>query len=174
MLRQRLSSAFCSTSLKHNYFDESKRKNMPECTVSNHDINQVFRYSYLKPTKVNFKKPKGMPEPPGVGDIKVILQGFPWYVLKDVDVRSLVLISPHSQAYSDLNKFKRSTDHKSSLMLTGMSEIELRRPDYVVVENVPGFMTFAPGAKQVDQYRVEGGLKMGGLKLLIRVLTELG
>jgi DNA (cytosine-5)-methyltransferase 1 len=69
--------------------------------------------------------------------------------------------------------YKTAHDHKSSLILTALSEVDSRRPDYAFFENVPGFLSYNPGAQQASRHTVEGGLQMGGLKLLIRVLIEM-
>lgn len=59
-------------------------------------------------------------------------------------------------------------------MLAALSEVQLRQPDYAIFENVSGFLDFKPGDGEVNVDHLQDGLSMGGPKLLIRVLTELG
>lgn len=69
--------------------------------------------------------------------------------------------------------FKTANDVKSNLMLTALSWVDFYRPKYVYMENVSGFLSFNLGTKQAGLHRVEGGVVMGGLKLLIRALLEM-
>lgn len=79
-----------------------------------------------------------------------------------------------SQSHSTLNMFHKADDIKSNLMLTTLSYIDWYRPIFVYLENVPGFLSHALNATQATKHRVEGGIKMGGLKLVVRALTEMG
>ena len=79
-----------------------------------------------------------------------------------------------SQSHSTMNMFKDADDIKSNLILTTLSFLDYYRPALAFFENVPGFLNYSPDATQVDRYRVEGGLEMGGLKLLVRALIDMG
>jgi len=79
-----------------------------------------------------------------------------------------------SQTHSTLNMFKDADDIKSNLILTTLSFLDYYRPALAFFENVPGFLNYSLNATQADQYRVEGGLEMGGLKLLVRALIDMG
>lgn len=73
-----------------------------------------------------------------------------------------------------MNMFKDADDVKSNLILTTLSFLDYYRPALAFFENVPGFLNYSLNATQVDRYRVEGGLEMGGLKLLVRALVDMG
>ena len=79
-----------------------------------------------------------------------------------------------SQTHSTMNMFKDADDLKSNLILTTLSFLDYYRPALAFFENVPGFLNYSLNATQVDRHRVEGGLEMGGLKLLVRALIDMG
>jgi DNA (cytosine-5)-methyltransferase 1 len=79
-----------------------------------------------------------------------------------------------SQTHSTMNMFKDADDIKSNLILTTLSFLDYYRPALAFFENVPGFLNYSLNATQADRYRVEGGLEMGGLKLLVRALIDMG
>ena len=79
-----------------------------------------------------------------------------------------------SQTHSTMNMFKDADDPKSNLILTTLSFLDYYRPALAFFENVPGFLNYALNATQVDRHRIEGGLEMGGLKLLVRALIDMG
>jgi DNA (cytosine-5)-methyltransferase 1 len=79
-----------------------------------------------------------------------------------------------SQTHSTLNMFKTADDIKSNLILNALSWVDYLRPDICYFENVPGFLNFTFDATQAGRHRVEGGIPMGGLKLLIRSLIDMG
>ena len=79
-----------------------------------------------------------------------------------------------SQTHSTMNMFKDADDIKSNLILTTSSFLDHYRPALAFFENVPGFLDYSLNATQADRYRVEGGLEMGGLKLLVRALIDMG
>ena len=79
-----------------------------------------------------------------------------------------------SQTHSTMNMFKVADDIKSNLILTTLSFLDYYRPAYAFFENVPGFLNYSLNATQVDRHRIEGGLEMGGLKLLVRAMIDMG
>lgn len=79
-----------------------------------------------------------------------------------------------SQTHSTLNMFKNADDIKSNLILNALSWVEHLRPDICYFENVPGFLNFTFNGTQAGRHRIEGGIPMGGLKLLIRALIDMG
>lgn len=97
-----------------------------------------------------------VPDPPKPGEIQVITAGFP------------------CQTHSGLNMFKQANDPKSNLIFNALSYVDHYRPDFVYFENVQGFLSYALGTTQASKHRLEGGLKMGGLKLVVRALVDLG
>lgn len=70
--------------------------------------------------------------------------------------------------------FKTANDVKSNLMLTALSWVDFYRPKYAYMENVTGFLNYRLNTQQATINRVEGGITMGGLKLLVRTLLEMG
>ena len=47
------------------------------------------------------------------------------------------------------------------------------RPKLCVLENVRGFLNYNLLATQVSKHKVEGGIEMGGLKLVVRALLSM-
>lgn len=147
--------------------------------VFNQCANVVLRYAIKSysghdpdiPSQLFDDKLK-VPPPPKPGDIKILVAGFPWYVSLCL---CFIIISDtyFSQSHSTLNMYKVADDIKSNLILTTLAYIDFLRPPLVYVENVPGFLKFNLNAVQASQYRVEGGIEMGGLKLLVRALVDM-
>lgn len=96
-----------------------------------------------------------VPDPPMPDDIDCIVTGFP--------------CQPHSQ----LNMFQKADDRKSNLILNILSWVDFLKPKYCVFENVRGFLSYNLKARQDGPHRLKGGISMGGLKLLIRALTDM-
>ncbi|OJA18063.1 hypothetical protein AZE42_05415 [Rhizopogon vesiculosus] len=96
-----------------------------------------------------------IPPPPKPEDIDCIIAGFP--------------CQPHSR----LNMFVKANDRKSNLMLNVLSWVDFMQPKYCFFENVRGFLSFSLKARQAGLYRVKGGIAMGGLKFLIRAMTDM-
>ncbi|KAJ7687355.1 S-adenosyl-L-methionine-dependent methyltransferase [Mycena rosella] len=126
------------------------------------DANVVLRYFVKSHAKQNVEVPLQLfdnttpvPAPLKPGNMGAIFIGLP------------------CQSHSGLNMYRKAEDPKSNLMLTAASYIDFFRPNYVFLENVPGFLKYNLLAQQVDRHRLEGGIEMGGLKLLIRALIDM-
>ncbi|KAJ3571618.1 hypothetical protein NP233_g3648 [Leucocoprinus birnbaumii] len=141
------------------------KRNCPDTEVINQCVNTVLRYEIKKNEGHHIERPSQLwspevkipiPELPAPGEVDIITAGFP------------------CQTHSRLNMFKTANDIKSNLMLTALSWVDHYRPKYVYMENVTGFLSFHLNTKQAGLHRVEGGVTMGGLKLLIRLLLEMG
>ncbi|KAL0571093.1 hypothetical protein V5O48_010860 [Marasmius crinis-equi] len=137
-------------------------KNSPHTGVCNQCVNEVLKYIVKKKAGHNVDLPKqyfdgktAIPEPPGEKDVEVIIAGLP------------------CQPHSDLNMFKKADDRKSHLILTMLSYVDFYQPSYLFMENVPGFLRFHLKTTQKDRYTTEGGITLGGLKLMIRALTDM-
>lgn len=115
-----------------------------------------------------------VPEPPQKGDIDMIIAGFPWYVAMRSSESIWVFTDLCSQTHSGLNMFKHANDPKSSLIFNALSYVDEYRPKMVYFENVHGFLTYALNATQASVHRLEGGVPMGGLKIVVRALLDLG
>ncbi|KAI0066707.1 S-adenosyl-L-methionine-dependent methyltransferase [Artomyces pyxidatus] len=135
---------------------ETIRKNSPDTIVYNQCANVVLCYAVKQsmgilpdddiPMDILGAAP--LPSLPKPGDIDIIVAGFP--------------CQPHSR----LNMFQRANDVKSNLILNLLSWVDFLKPKYCIFENVRGFLSFQLGASQVDKYRVQGGIEMGGVKFL--------
>ncbi|KAI9070389.1 S-adenosyl-L-methionine-dependent methyltransferase [Trametes sanguinea] len=140
------------------------KKNSPETVVYNQCSNIVFQYAVkshagkLGPGDMASHLADGnpLPKPPTPQDIDCLIAGFP--------------CQPHSQ----LNMFRRANDRKSHLMLNLLSWVDFLKPKYCFFENVRGFLSYSLHARQAGRYRVEGGIKMGGLKFFVRALLAMG
>jgi DNA (cytosine-5)-methyltransferase 1 len=70
--------------------------------------------------------------------------------------------------------YRKANDLKSNLILNALSWVDYLRADFCYFENVPGFLRFNLNAVQAGLYRVEGGIVMGGMKILLRSLQDMG
>ncbi|KAJ7508728.1 hypothetical protein B0H11DRAFT_1966459 [Mycena galericulata] len=126
------------------------------------DANVVLRY-FIKSMaghdtdvpKQLFDNKTPLPPPIGPGKMRAIFAGLP------------------CQSHSALNMYRKAEDPKSNLMLTAASYVDFFQPQYFFLENVPGFLKYNLLAQQAGRYRVEGGIEMGGLKLLVRALLDM-
>jgi hypothetical protein len=156
------------------------RRNSPNTIVYNQCVNIVLKYAVKRHNGHAMEAPlsihdgKRLPPPPAPGMIDILLAGFPWQVdhLSIYFIRSLIC-RVLSQSHSELNMFRKAEDPKSSLILTTLSWIDFLRPQICVFENVRGFLKFSLGATQAGIHKIEGGVAMGGLKLLLRALVSM-
>ncbi|KAI0324519.1 S-adenosyl-L-methionine-dependent methyltransferase [Cubamyces sp. BRFM 1775] len=141
------------------------KKNSPDTIVYNQCSNLVYKYAVkthmknLNPAEdsfCNLLDGTPLPTPPGPGDIDCLVAGFP------------------CQPHSHLNMFRKANDRKSHLMLNLLSWVDFLKPKYCFFENVRGFLSYNLHARQAGRYRVEGGIKMGGLKFFVRCLLAMG
>ncbi len=80
-----------------------------------------------------------------------------------------------SQGFSGINRFKKSDDIKNTLVATCLSYVDFYRPTYFLLENVRGMLNFRlGGTQQPGSKKIEGGIKFGVLKFIIRCLTSMG
>ncbi|KAJ7109832.1 S-adenosyl-L-methionine-dependent methyltransferase [Mycena epipterygia] len=126
------------------------------------DANVVLRYFIKSEANHDVEPPLQLwdnktPLPPPIkpGKMRAIFAGLP------------------CQSHSGLNMYRKAEDHKSNLILTALSYVDFFRPDFFFLENVPGFLKYNLLAEQAGRYRVEGGIEMGGLKLVLRALLDL-
>ncbi|KIM70040.1 hypothetical protein SCLCIDRAFT_12660 [Scleroderma citrinum Foug A] len=138
------------------------RKNTSHGTkVYNQCSNRILRQAILihenkMPDELRSIEGSALPGPPMPGDIDCIVTGFP--------------CQPHSQ----MNMFRKANDRKSNLILNILSWVDFLKPQYCIFENVRGFLQYSLKARQDGPNRVKGGIPMGGLKLVIRGLTDMG
>ncbi|KAJ6575500.1 S-adenosyl-L-methionine-dependent methyltransferase [Mycena capillaripes] len=138
------------------------QKNAKKLVTYCQDANVVLRYFIKSHAKKEIEVPVQLfdnktPVPPPIepGKMRAIIAGLP------------------CQSHSGLNMYRKAEDRKSNLMLTAASYVDFFRPDFFFLENVPGFLRYNLLASQVDRHRVEGGIEMGGLKLLVRALQDM-
>jgi DNA (cytosine-5)-methyltransferase 1 len=80
------------------------------------------------------------------------------------------LTRARSQPHSKLNRFQIDDDAKSSLVLTMLSYIDELRPAHVLLENVPGFLSYElPAAPPLAR-----GAHGSGLRLFAAAMTRMG
>ncbi|KAL0951860.1 hypothetical protein HGRIS_008520 [Hohenbuehelia grisea] len=139
------------------------QRNSPNTAVYNQCANTILRWCIKALANQPVDTPKQLyddqldvPRPLSPGDIDLITIGFP------------------CQSHSGLNASKKADDPKSNLILTALSYVDFLRPDHVYFENVRGFLSFRLGARQLDKNRLEGGMKLGGVKLILRALSDMG
>ncbi|KAF8644239.1 hypothetical protein AX16_008594 [Volvariella volvacea WC 439] len=138
------------------------RRNSPDTIVYNQCTNVMLRYAIKHYEGHEVQAPKSIdntgtiPPPPRPGEIDLIVAGFP------------------CQTHSGLNMFKNADDIKSNLILNAISWVDHYRPKLCYFENVPGFLNFNLNAVQAGLHSVQGGIEMGGLKILVRSMTEIG
>ncbi|KAJ7665420.1 S-adenosyl-L-methionine-dependent methyltransferase [Mycena polygramma] len=126
------------------------------------DANVALRYFIKSHAKHETETPRQLfdnktPLPPPIlpGKMRAIIAGLP------------------CQSHSGLNMYRKAEDHKSNLILTAASYVDHFKPDFFFLENVPGFLRYNLLAEQASRYRVEGGIEMGGIKLLLRALLDM-
>lgn len=62
---------------------------------------------------------------------------------------------------------------RSTLPLTMLGWVDYYRPKYVLMENVPGILSY-PLKSEQDGRRLKGGIQMGMVKIILRILIALG
>ncbi|KAF6754216.1 S-adenosyl-L-methionine-dependent methyltransferase [Ephemerocybe angulata] len=139
------------------------KRNFPDATVYNQCANTMLHYTIKTWEGHNVRTPYQLfdenvrvPPPPKKGDIQVITAGFP------------------CQAHSAMNMYKNVNDVKNNLVLNALSWVDAVRPIYAYFENVNGFLSHRLNGTQAGVHKIEGGIEMGGLKLLVRALLDMG
>ncbi|KAG1717820.1 S-adenosyl-L-methionine-dependent methyltransferase [Suillus lakei] len=141
------------------------KANSPRTVVYNQCSNLVLAAAIRSHTNLEVKRLEKIesditedpyiPAPPKPEDIDCIVAGFP--------------CQPHSR----LNMYVKANDRKSNLILNVLSWVDFMQPKRCFFENVRGFLSFSLKARQAGPYRVKGGIPMGGLKFLIRAMTDM-
>ena len=70
--------------------------------------------------------------------------------------------------------FQKAQDIKSEQILNVIAWVDFIRPKWCYFENDRGFLSFSLSAVQAGKHKVEGGLKKGGLRFIVRCLLTLG
>ncbi|PKY44169.1 S-adenosyl-L-methionine-dependent methyltransferase, partial [Rhizophagus irregularis] len=84
-----------------------------------------------------------------------------------------IYCGPPCQGFSGVNRYQKADDIKNSLVATALSYVDFYRPEFFLLENVRGMLSFRLGGKQ-DGNKILGGIKMGVIKFIIRSLTAMG
>ncbi|KAJ3549561.1 hypothetical protein NMY22_g827 [Coprinellus aureogranulatus] len=139
------------------------KKNFPQAVVYNQYANTMLKYTVKtwEGMDVNrlyelYDEKKSVPPPPKKGSIKVITARFP------------------CQAHSTLNMFKDMNNMKNNHVLNALLWVDAIQLIYAFFENVKGFLEYQLSATQASAHMVEGGIEMGGLKLMVRALLDMG
>lgn len=70
--------------------------------------------------------------------------------------------------------YQKANDRKSNLILTALSFVDFLKPSYCIFENVRGFLQYNLRARQESKHSVKGGIPVGGLKLVVAALLDMG
>ncbi|KIK70457.1 hypothetical protein GYMLUDRAFT_234921 [Collybiopsis luxurians FD-317 M1] len=140
------------------------KKNSPDTAVHNICVNDAVQY--LVKQNNGIENPQDIPITKGTDEREQ-------FSLKPQDVDVIVAGFP-CQPHSTQNIYKDANDAKTNLILPLLSLVDHLRPYFIVIENVLGFIFCRLMSKQKGPHRVEGGIKQGALKLLIRALIEMG
>jgi DNA (cytosine-5)-methyltransferase 1 len=74
-----------------------------------------------------------------------------------------------SPPHSGLNVFFKANDRKNNLILNLLSWVDFTQPKFCFFENVRGFLSFSLKGRRAGPE----GIPMGGLKFLIRAMTDM-
>ncbi|KAG7092771.1 hypothetical protein E1B28_009094 [Marasmius oreades] len=136
--------------------------NHPQTKVYCQDVNLLLKHvietregKCPKPLQSNLSVKEYCPEMPKKGQVDFIFGG------------------PPCQAFSGANHSPKANDIRSSLPCNMLSYVEEFEPDYFLLENVTGLLRFPLKSKN-DGNRLVGGIKMGVVKMIVRVLIALG
>ncbi|TDL19401.1 S-adenosyl-L-methionine-dependent methyltransferase [Rickenella mellea] len=138
------------------------KANNPETVIYNQCANKLLEHAIKLSVGLQSQlwsignENELLPLPPKPEDIDCIIAGFP------------------CQPHSTLNMFQRADDIKSSLILNVLAWVDYLKPKFCVFENVRGFLSYNLNAVQAGPHKLIGGIPMGGLKFLVRVLVTLG
>ncbi|KAJ3126613.1 hypothetical protein HK098_007368 [Nowakowskiella sp. JEL0407] len=136
------------------------RHNFPGSTVHNYDANTLLARAIDPSNKkplLDFAGEKLIDLPSAESHLK------PHFIYG----------GPPCQGYSGINRFKKADDVKNSLVATHISYVDFYRPDYFLLENVRGLVTFKLGGEQAGTNRISGGIQMGVVKFIIRALLSM-
>ncbi|KAJ3915519.1 hypothetical protein F5877DRAFT_81752 [Lentinula edodes] len=143
---------------------QTYRKNSPQTAVHNVCVNEAVQYIVKKNRGV--ETDDDIPIDRTTGERQI-------FSLKPGDTDVLVAGFP-CQPHSSQNIYKNANDIKTNLILPLLSLVDVLRQRIVVLENVAGFLYCNLMGTQKGRHRVEGGIKQGALKLVIRALIEMG
>ncbi|KAF9200850.1 hypothetical protein BGZ49_008924 [Haplosporangium sp. Z 27] len=139
---------------------QTYRHNFPGAKVYNDDANVLLSRAI---DRIN-----GKTVPPRNDFAGQPLSDMPYP--EDVD---MIYCGPPCQGFSRLNMFQKSDDLKNSLIATAMSYVDIYRPQYFLLENVRGMLSFRLGKVKINN-KWEGGIQMGVVKFVVRCLTAMG
>nr|AOP04004.1 C-5 cytosine-specific DNA methylase [Rhizophagus irregularis] len=135
--------------------------NNPHAVAYNQCANLLLERAIAEHSRKEQLKPlqdflgRNVPSMPAPGDVDFIYCG------------------PPCQGFSGVNRYQKADDIKNSLVATALSYVDFYRPEFFLLENVRGMLSFRLGGKQ-DGNKILGGIKMGVIKFIIRSLTAMG
>ncbi|KIP09557.1 hypothetical protein PHLGIDRAFT_116344 [Phlebiopsis gigantea 11061_1 CR5-6] len=136
--------------------------NHPDAKVYNHSVNKVLHHAIetfegSRPKPLYSKLGKRLPLMPKPGEVDFIYGG------------------PPCQGFSRMNHTKTVDDYRNTLVCNMLSYVDFYRPKYFMLENVEGILYHPLAATQERPgSTMEGGVRMGVVKLILRVLISLG
>ncbi|KAF9171621.1 DNA (cytosine-5)-methyltransferase 1 [Mortierella sp. AD010] len=139
---------------------QTYRHNFPGATVYNDDANILLSRAINQINGKNVQPRNDFAGNP--------LPAMP--LPEDVD---LIYCGPPCQGFSRMNMFQKADDLKNSLIATAMSYVDIYKPQYFLLENVRGMLSFRLGKVKVRN-KWEGGIHMGVVKFVVRCLTAMG
>ncbi|KAK0196767.1 S-adenosyl-L-methionine-dependent methyltransferase [Armillaria mellea] len=141
---------------------QTYRRNHPDTIVYDQDasilLDHAVQTEYGKnPRKLKSHNATYLENMPQKGDVDFIYGG------------------PPCQSFSKANHNPKPDDIRSTLPMVMLAYTEWYEPRYFLLENVVGMLTARLGAKSASHGRsLVGGMEMGVLKLILRILTSLG
>ncbi|VDC06694.1 unnamed protein product [Peniophora sp. CBMAI 1063] len=129
--------------------------NHPDAVIFNQDCNKVLQYNIdfldgCNPDPLLDSDGNELPPLPGRGEVDIIFGG------------------PPCQSFSKANHYKKDDDPRSMLALVLLSYAELLEPDYIIIENVLGFVEHKTTLQ--DGREVPAGM----VKIVVRIGLALG
>ncbi|KAG9029241.1 hypothetical protein FRB95_005562 [Tulasnella sp. JGI-2019a] len=104
-------------------------------------------------------------------NIPIITPSFPEGILppdRNASGIDLIYGGPPCQSFSDANAFKKADDFRHGLSMVFLSNVDMFRPRYVLMENVRGMVTY--GLHNSNNQSIKHGM----LKIIFRCLTSMG
>ncbi|KAJ1678462.1 hypothetical protein EV182_004002, partial [Spiromyces aspiralis] len=142
---------------------KSFAQNHPVCKVYNQCTNLLLERAIAQHTRNEVLRPlmdipneELVPDMPAPGEVDFIYCG------------------PPCQGFSRVNRFPKADDIKTSMIANSLSYVDFYRPSYFLLENVRGLLQYRLGGVQAGRTKIDGGIKMGMLKFILRSLTSMG
>ncbi|KAG6814585.1 hypothetical protein H0H92_000114 [Tricholoma furcatifolium] len=149
-------------------------KNHPNATVYCQDSNSLLRQAYeagkglpTKPLKSGIDSKVELPPMPKRGEVDMISGGAPTTNTNNA--------GPPCQSFSRANHTPKADDIRSTLPGNMLGYVEYYDPQYFLLENVTGLLSYRLMSTRSKKGRsLEGGIEAGMVKFIMRTLIALG